>query len=291
VPGRFDREYAGLFTAIEQIDQQFFKERWGSRVGVLVKPEAVRGMPDLGTEWPAYEVGYSSKIKAKPADAQRLVAFIRFLNDASDEAFATGIDGYVDVDAFLRFLAAQVLVVNTDSPLAMNHNYWLTVHPKTKKVVWLPWDMNMAFGGFMAGGADLSLMQPSAPGMFPLADRVLSIPSLAARYRAVVEEMVETNVMLGRLEDTMTQMATAIRQAAREDPTVTLARFDRNLRDTPASIDDAVQGEFRGFRRGRTGPPLRRFVIDRLESVTEQLEGKSTGTPGRSRGFGGPFLR
>jgi hypothetical protein len=287
VPGKFDHEYAGLFTAIEQIDQRFFRERWGKRVGVLVKPESVRGMPDLGTDWPAYETAYSSKITADPADARRLVAFIRFLDSASDDEFATGLGEYLDVDSFLHFLAAEVLTVNTDSPLAMNHNYWLTVHPQTKKVVWLPWDLNMAFGGFMSGDADLSLTQPSAPGLFPLADRVLSIPSLAARYRAVVEEMVATNVTLDRLGDAMTQVAAAIRPAVREDPAITPARFERNLSDAPSAGNDASQDRFRGFGRGRTGPPLRRFVIDRLESVAAQLAGTRPGTPGRGRGFGG----
>ena len=43
VPGQYERQYAGLFTVIEQIDQTFFKDRWGKKVGVLVKPEGLRG--------------------------------------------------------------------------------------------------------------------------------------------------------------------------------------------------------------------------------------------------------
>ena len=183
VPGRYDHQYAGLFTAIEQIDQRFFRDRLGDRVSVLVKPERLSGLPDLGDDWAAYERPYSSKIETKPADAQRFIAFVRFVNTASGEDFAAHLGDYLDVDAFLRFLAAEVVLVNVDSPLGMNHNYWLTVHPRTNKVVWLPWDLNMAFGGFMSGNADLSLMQPAGRGMFPLAERMLGTPIFAERYQ------------------------------------------------------------------------------------------------------------
>jgi len=36
---------------------------------------------------------------------------------ASPEEFAARLDQYLEVDSFLRFLAAQVVLVNVDSPL------------------------------------------------------------------------------------------------------------------------------------------------------------------------------
>ncbi len=289
VPGRYDHEYAGLFTAIEQIDQRFFRDRWGERVGVLVKPERLSGLPDLGDDWAAYESRYSSKIDAKPTDVQRFIAFVRFVGTASPEEFAARLDEYLDVDSFLRFLAAQVVLVNVDSPLGMNHNYWITVNPRSEKVVWLPWDLNMAFGGFMSGNADLSLTQPAGRGMFPLAERVLATPAFAGRYRAIVTEMVENNVSLARLGVAITDTAVVIREAVLADPTTTASRFEANFSDSASASIDTSGGGFGGFGRGRTGPPLRRFLLDRLVSIDGQLDGTRPGTPGRSGrgGFGG----
>src|SRR5439155_4793370 len=71
VPGRHDRQYAGLFTVVEQIDQTFFRNRWGQKVGVLVKPEGLKGMPYFGDDWMRYERQYGSKVTAKPGDAAR----------------------------------------------------------------------------------------------------------------------------------------------------------------------------------------------------------------------------
>ena len=167
---------------IEQIDQTFFVDRWGAKVGLLLKPEGLRGMPELGANWKTYEARYGARGSTRPADADRFMALVRFVNNAPDEEFAATVAQYVDVDEFIRFLASEVLIVNTDSPLAMNHNYWITMDPRSGKAVWLPWDMNMAFGGFGAGGIDLSVFDPASPGNFPLADRILSVP----RYRQAV---------------------------------------------------------------------------------------------------------
>jgi len=303
VPGQYHRQYAGLFTVVEQIDQTFFKDRWGKKVGVLVKPEGLRGLPYLGDDWTSYKAPYASKGTAKAGATARFIAFVTFLNQASDEEFARRIGEYLDVEAFLRFLAAEVVLVNTDSPLAMNHNYWLTIQPDTQKVVWVPWDMNMAFGGFGGGDPDLSLRQPSAPGMFPLADRLLAIPGVVQRYDQIVREMATANFTASRLGTQMQVLAAAIHDAVATDSTTTVASFERNLAENPSVIPAAVQGNTGGPGGpggfpgrggfgwgGRNAPPLRQFVTARIESVVEQLDGTRQGTTGRAGrgGFGGP---
>jgi spore coat protein CotH len=288
VPGQYERQYAGLFTAIEQIDQTFFSSRWGQRVGMLVKPEGLRGMPDLGEDWKRYESAYASKVTATPADAARFIAFVQFVGHATDDEFAKQIGDYVDVEEFLRFLAAEVVIVNTDSPLGMNHNYWITVQPKTHKVVWLPWDMNMAFGGFRSGDIDLSLRSPSAPGMIPLADRLLASPQWQRRYNEILRELMTSNVTPARMSAEITGMAGVIREAVAADQTTTLATFERSVVEEPSTDSDANSGGGGFFGSGRGGPPLRQFVDERIESVVEQLAGKRVGTPGRGRGFAPP---
>jgi spore coat protein H len=291
VPGAHRHEYAGLFTVVEQVDQQFFLERWQRKVGVLVKPEGLHGLPDLGDDWKNYSDPYTAKLVAKTADAARLIAFVQFLNRSTDEDFAAHLEDYLDVEEFLRFLAAEVVLVNTDSPLAMNHNYWLTVHPRTHKVEWVPWDMNMAFGGFHNGDSDLSLYEPSSPGMFPLADRVLKTPALRDRYTQIVREMIHDNVNVPRLEAQMQQVAAAIHDAVAADPTASVSIFEANLSPDPSAGDDADPSGRRGLEGfgfgfgGHSGPPLRQFVGDRVDSVRDQLDGKRAGTAGRP-GFG-----
>jgi len=302
VPGLHEHEYAGLFTLVEQVDQTFFEQRWGRKVGVLVKPEGLNGLPDLGQDWKPYEKSYSSKLKARPAAAQRLIGFVRFVDHAPDDEFASHLGDYLDVDEFLRFLAVETVIVNSDSPLAMNHNYYLTVHPDSGKVVWVPWDMNMAFGGFRRGELDLSVFRPSAPGIFPLADRVLADPQLAQRYRHAVQALLDTELTRAHMDAELRRLLTLIHAAALQDPAGGAGQFDANFEEHPgrdrnapgrrsaSAVDDFDDDNFGGVGiRERSGPPLRAFIEQRIVSIREQLAGRRTGVPGRagfSQGWG-----
>jgi hypothetical protein len=289
VPGKYKEEYAGLFTVVEQVDQSFFKDRWGKKVGALLKPERLNGTPYLGDDWKNYEKSYVSKVTAKTEDAAHLVAFTKFINQASDDDFSRRIGEYIDVDQFLKFLAAEVVIVNTDSPLAMNHNYWLTVHPESKKVVWIPWDMNMAFGGFMAGDHDLSIHKPSTPGTFPLADRMLANKTFRERYDQIIRGMLATNVTVERIGEQIRTISASTRDAIAVEkppsppsPPSNAAGFGPD----PGFFGRGGFGPPGGFGPGAGGPPLNEFIANRVESVLAQLDGKSEGTPGRG-GFGG----
>ena len=300
VPGLHEHDYAGLFTIVEQVDQNFFEQRWGRKVGVLVKPEGLKGLPDLGNDWKAYEKPYSSKIKARPADAQRLIDLVQFVDHAPEAQFASHLGDYLDVDEFLRFLAVETLIVNSDSPLAMNHNYYLTVHPDSNKVVWVPWDMNMAFGGFRRGELDLSILEPSAPGVFPLADRVLAEPMFAQRYRHELQSLLDTEMTRAHMDAQLRRLLTEIQAAALQDPAGGAAQFEVNFQQQPdrlrrgaartgragrraTAVDDFEDDNFGGLGiHERVGPPLRAFIEQRIVSVREQLAGKRSGVPGRA---------
>jgi spore coat protein H len=289
VPGEHEREYAGLFTVVEQIDQTFFEQRWGHKVGVLLKPEGLRGLPDLGNDWSSYASSYSAKVRAKPRDARRMISFVQFIDHASDQDFAAHIADYLDVDEFLRFLAVETVIVNSDSPLAMNHNYYLTIRPDGGRIEWVPWDMNMAFGGFRHGEVDLSIYHPSAPGMFPLADRVLADPALLERYKQIVRDLLRQDVTRVRLDAEMRRLESSIRSAAVLDPSGGALQFEANFRERAPrgpQVAGRPRDECGGFAfRERNGPPLRRFIHERIASVREQLAGRRSGVPGRA-GFG-----
>ncbi|HVV46704.1 MAG TPA: CotH kinase family protein, partial [Bryobacteraceae bacterium] len=310
VKGTYQNQYAGLYTVVEQIDQTFFKDRFGSKTGVVLKPESLNGMPYLGGNWESYVVPYGAKSTTKidPAAAGRFIQFTKFVKEASDEQFAKHVADYVDVDEFLRFLAVEVMTVNLDSPLGFSHNYYITINPKTQKVVWIPWDLNLAFGGFGGGRGrsagyppqDLSINKPSQQGQFPLADRVLAVPPLLAQYDEIVRNLIAKNFTVDRLSAEMKLMEDAISPALKDDRAVSASQFERNMSAEPSAValteseQPAQNGFGRGFGRSMGGPPLRQFIALRAESAREQLDGKREGftAPGRGarggRGFFGP---
>src|SRR5262245_3187270 len=322
VPGKYEHEYAGLYTAVEQVDGTFLKARFGEKSGLLLKPERVNGLPYLGDNWAAYVHQFEEKTGAKPKATKRFIAFVRLVNLASDAEFARQIDSFMDVDEFLRFLAVQALLANLDSPLLTGHNYYLYLNSATDRLAWIPWDLNEAFGGFMGGGraddmVDLSIHKPFARGN-RLAERILALDGTTEKYNAILRGLIATNFTAQRLGGEMEATAKVIRDAVKQDQSLSLAQFERHLSENPGR---APHGDGLPMRRGIEpgfGPPrdgsgdpgggrgpmgpkplLREFVTKRIESVQAQLAGTREGyvpvqmnrPPGRggfARGGRGP---
>ena len=65
------------------------------------------------------------------------------------------IEKYIDVDEMLRYFAVNTALVNLDSYQGnMKHNYYLYEQNGVFSII--PWDYNMSFGGFGAGGGRIA---------------------------------------------------------------------------------------------------------------------------------------
>ena len=311
VPGRYDQAYAGLYTAVEQVDERFLKGRFDSKKGMLLKPEQLVGLPYLGNDWAAYTNRVQPKTAVTTNDAHRFIEFAGCLNSADDAHFQAAIAEYVDVDEFLRFLGVQALLSNLDSPLMTGHNYYLYLHPKIQKFLWLPWDLNEAFGAFAPGGSasaqmNLSLDQPFTPEN-RLATRVLQTPGVKERYHEILRGLLATDFNTARLFPVIDAMAATIRASLTGDGMVSLPQFEAALGDlSQPAVKTAGTAGRADFRRGRPDapeglrPPLKAFISQRSAAARFQLEGKASGYAppevrregggGRTGGRGGPRL-
>ena len=117
------------------------------------------------------------------------------------------------------------------------------MHPVTRTLVWLPWDMNMAFAGFQPSDARLSIHAPTAAGVFRLAERVLANSAMRATYNAIVREIMSANFTVARLEGQM-------------------ASIERSIGAAVAADQPPIQSK---------APPLRPFITDRVRAVNRQL--------------------
>jgi hypothetical protein len=307
VPGTHDKAYAGLYTIVEQVDERFLKARFGTKNGLLLKPERLAGLPYFGNRWAAYTNQVQAKTSVTTNDATRFIEFVKCLNFADNPRFQAGVGDYVDVDGFLRFLALEGLLSNMDSPLMTGHNYYLYLHPKTRKFIWIPWDLNDAFGGFNRAGSaseqmDLSLDQPFTSAN-RLAERLMQTPGVKDRYHEIVRGLLATNFNAVRLFPVMDATAATIRSSLANDRMVSLPQFEAAISEESQSItltgDNARLPDFRRGRPGGPGgtdrprPALKAFINQRATSARLQLEGKTSGyvpqeiRPGRGVGGGG----
>jgi spore coat protein H len=309
VTGQFDRRYLGAYTAVEQVDNDFLKDRFGQKSGLLLKPEQNATLGYLGENWSTYEQRMGEKVDATAAEGRRFVEFVRLLNQAGDEEFARRIGELLDVDQFLRFVAVQAALVNYDSPLMSGHNYYLYLNPKDHRFVWIPWDLNEAFGSFGVNGqnaAAMSILQPTAPNAFRVADRVLALPGARAKYESAVREILAGPFRPERLDARVAELAPLARAAVAADPLINARTFERQLAREPGPIEpiaprNGPNGPPQAPPNGGPGsrgpavmpgpggdkPPLVAFYHARAQAIADQLAGRAEGVRPQGRGFGG----
>jgi spore coat protein H len=277
VPGKFDRETLGVFTMVEQVDKAFLKAHFGNGKGLLLKPEGIRGLPHLGDTRAAVEKAYNAKSGEDDEAAwKRLVELTRLINKASEAEFRSSIHRYLDVDNATRFLAATAILASLDSFLGLGHNYYLYLSPKSNLFHFVPWDLDLAFGGFSMFGtpdqqANFSIDHPHM-GQNKLIDRLFAMPEVKGVYREHVKRLHVDLFASGKLA----KDAAAIESLVKESIAKEKAAATKRKEDFAAGNPFAPKPF-----------PIAEFIGKRSAAVGEQLAGRSQGVvPGAN--FGGP---
>lgn len=277
VPGKYDHQLLGVYTAAEPIDKAFLKRHFTSGKGMLLKPEKLpKGIEFLGDDWAPYADRYGPKDEPTPAEKRRLIAFARLVSTAPDAAFRKEVGDYLDVDRFLRFLAAISFLAHYDSFIGLGHNYVLYLDPGTNKFVFLPWDVDHAFGAFFPFGqpaqlSDASIAHPHA-GDNKLIDRLFAVPEVKAAYLETFKTLGATAFDPARVAKVLATYSAAVKEPV--------------AREVKAAPPRAGFGPPGGFGGGAMTPAD--FVAARAKSVAAQLAGQRPGFVPRAFGTGPP---
>lgn len=257
VADKYDKTYVGVYTMIEPVDKAFLRERFGSDKGMLLKPERIQGVPYLGEKWEAYNDKYSPKREPTDAQKRRLIGFAKLIDQADDATFNRKIGEFLDVDAFLRFAAVNCVISNFDGFFAGAHNYFLYLNPKDDRFHFLPWDLDVTFGGhpFIEGDqSDWSIARPYI-GQNRLTERILAVNANDDLFRKHLRMLIDGPFSMKEMKASIDVMEATIAAAIAKEPKL-------------------VMGIPGGKQMG-----LRAFVAKRNESVLAQLEGRSPGKP------------
>jgi spore coat protein H len=265
VPGKYDKELLGLYTLVEQVNKEFLKTHFKDNSGLLLKPERTRGIDYLGDDWAKYKARYFPKRDATDMEIAHLIAFAKLVSKSDDETFRKEIGTYLDIDNFLRFIAVNTMMPNTDSFLTTGHNFYMYLHPKTNKLHFMPWDLDISFAGFPVMGSvkeqtNMNLLTP-ASGKLKLVDRLLAIPEVDQQYRKIVQEIAATAFTKEKLFAEIDAMEKVTTPHLAAEARAKAARKEKN---------DKPGGWIAGFFDAQ--PPIRSFVVGRTEAVAKQVE-------------------
>lgn len=292
VPGLHDRTYVGLYSLVENVDGNFTRDYFGTQKGVVFKPVAGRLMEYISEDWSDYAQSYDPKMPVLEEDARWIIDFCKLVSEADEETFNAQVGNYLDLDEFARFMAITTWISTIDSILQMNQNFLVYLHPKTRKLQFLPWDLDHAFGQFGMGGTqesreNLSIQHPWS-GQKKFLERVYNVPEFKKLYLSYVKSFNESICKPERLSGQVDELAAVIRASVAKESEMKLTRFDQ------AVAGEVLQGGF-GPMGGRPGgfPGEMGAFPDEMADNWDQPSGmdmqqRRGGGPGPGRGFGGP---
>ncbi|MCM1127456.1 MAG: CotH kinase family protein [Lachnospiraceae bacterium] len=198
----------------------------------------------------------NAKTKITDGDKDRLIHSLKNLSQEEE------IENVVDVDAVLRYFVVHNFVCNFDSYTGtLMHNYYL--YEKDGKLSMIPWDYNLAFGGFDAGsgagsGAGSMVNYPidtpvSGTGVEerPMLAWIFADEGYTESYHQYFAEFLKKYFYSGYLEEMITEAQTLIAPYVEQDPTkfCSYEEFEKGiaaLKDFCLLRAESVEGQLAG---------------------------------------------
>lgn len=185
-------------------------------------------------------------------EKQRVITALKKLSDKEE------LETYIDVDACLRYFAAQTFLVNLDSYYSnLKHNYYL--YEKDGQLTILPWDLNLAFGGFQCSDAteavNGAIDTPMGGGLEserPLFGRLMEVDEYKELYHSYLREITQGYINSGQFTTVLSKVTTLITPYVKKDATAFY------------SYEEFAEA----------AGTLKTFVLLRAQSVEKQLDGQ-----------------
>lgn len=218
--------------------------------GLAYSDDSIESYPDI----------FDNDITDADDDAkQRVITALKGLSEG------TNLESCLDTDEIIRYFAAHNFVLNYDSYTgSMLHNYYL--YENDGKLSMLPWDYNLAFGGFGGSfgkggdGSAASLINTgidtplsgSQESSRPMWSWITSNENYLEKYHQVYDELLTNYFESGEFEKQIDAVYEMILPYVEKDPTAFY------------TVDE--------FKKGYT--TLKEFCKLRAESIRAQLDGK-----------------
>lgn len=194
----------------------------------------------------------NAKTPTTAADEKRLIASLKKLNAGED------IESIVNTDEVLRYFVVHNFVCNFDSYTgSMIHNYYL--YEEDGRLSMIPWDYNLAFGGFESQTDATSLVNypiddpvsGTAAAERPMLAWIFADGEYTEMYHEYMARFISDFFDSGRFEELIDSTVALISPYVEKDPT----KF--------CTYDE--------FEAGAAA--LRQFCLLRAESIASQLDG------------------
>lgn len=267
-------KYHGLYLAVESIQEPFLENNFESITGDLYKSTGAQGgaLKYNGDDFKNYS-SMVVKSDRKSADYSKFTDLLKALESGNE------LEKYLDVDSALKYIALNTALLNLDSYQgSFAHNYYL--YEQNGKFTVVPWDLNMAFGGFSMGRGSssdtlISIDEPTTGNIEdrPLVSTLLANEEYKEKYHEYLNEIVEKYLDSDYLENMTNKLYGLISEYVKDDPTAfyTFEEFEKNIK---SEISDSSDSMNKGNgQMGKTIPGILDLSKTMSQTIKDQLSG------------------
>ncbi len=238
-----------LYVLSEVIDEEYLAKNFTNADGILYKAELGSSLTYIDEDPSSYAESFSQETRENEADMAPFIRFMAFLTESDDATFENELDDYLDVDAFATYLAVNNLLVNTDSIIGMNNNFYLYYDDQAGRFTLLYWDGNESLGK-MAGGsssATYDLYMTSSRGMRSpgggtniLLTRFIATDSFKALYEEKLQLVYEKAYLSGAMVDFVNAQSAVFHAFNGEDSLVSNDSYDQAVASVLSFIEQRM---------------------------------------------------
>ncbi|MCW4466578.1 CotH kinase family protein [Glutamicibacter sp. MNS18] len=157
---------ATLRLVIDNPDDTLWSEETFGSAGITYEAESNGDYSYRGANGEDYADAFTAK-SGDETNLQPIADFLEFVNNSSDEDFASQLGDRLEVDQFASYLAVQELIGNMDDIDGPGNNSYLRYNESTGKMSVVSWDLNMAFGAQGGAGERPQRAEGTDPGIMP----------------------------------------------------------------------------------------------------------------------------
>jgi hypothetical protein len=237
----------GVYANAQQFNKEFvndnFKTTKGARWKIPQGGGTGGGFSYQGDDPTRYYRTFQIKTKDDPADWAALIDLAKTLDQTPAESLEAALASRIDLDAYLRFLALDNVMISADAFFQRVADYSLYRHPDGR-FRFVFHDTNEMFS---TGRMELSPLVGQNDTTKPIIAKVLAVPALRAKYVGYVREIAEKSLDWNVMGPVVKQYRDLIEADVTRD-TRKLFTTEEFLRTT---ADDAAYGTLRSFFEGR----------------------------------------
>lgn len=196
-------QFFGVYALVEEMDDTGVDKQFTDASGNLYKPDGDAASFAEGSYNDGEMEKKNNEDEADYSDVEALYEIINSDARQSDHVtWKSDLEEVLNVDGFMKWLAANTVIQNWDTYGNMTHNFYLYNNPETDQLNWLPWDNNEAFTSGKKNNSALSIEMTEVGDNWPLIRYLMDDPEYKTIYDAYLQQFVDEVFTVDEMTET-----------------------------------------------------------------------------------------